>query len=217
MCTIGAAGLIPALASAASPDAGACIVHAPEAASRSGLPVDVVLRVMKAESGGNPRAVSPKGAMGCMQIMPRTWVYLSGRYALGRDAFEPRANMIAGALYLAELAKRFGFPGAFSAYNAGPGRYERYAAGRSSLPAETVAYTARVGRGGAAHSAPDTVAPAPSPAVAPVSRWQEATLFLARRVSFIDRSTARTTDPGNARVSANVLFPLVANVEPSPR
>ncbi|WP_293977397.1 lytic transglycosylase domain-containing protein [Sphingomonas sp.] len=54
-----------------------CAFHAPEAANRSGLPVDVVLRVMMAESGGNPRIVSSKGAMGCMQIMPATWSYLT--------------------------------------------------------------------------------------------------------------------------------------------
>ena len=47
---------------------------------RSGLGVDVIMRVMRAESGGDARAVSPKGAIGCMQIMPPTWADLTARY-----------------------------------------------------------------------------------------------------------------------------------------
>src|SRR3546814_4117707 len=80
---------------------------------------------MHAESLGRPRAMSHKGAMGCMQIMPATWADLTRRHTLGGDPFDPRMNMIGGALYLAELARQFGFPGAYSAYNAGPGRYQR--------------------------------------------------------------------------------------------
>lgn len=136
---------------------------------RSGIGVDVILRVMRAESGGNPGIVSPKGAIGCMQIMPATWAYLSPRYSLGSDPYDARMNMIGGALYLAELAHRFGWPGAYAAYNAGPARYIRYAANGLPLPAETVAYAARLG--GAA---------APAIAAIPRARWQEARLFLDR-------------------------------------
>lgn len=203
--TTGTSALLPAPASAVLRDANACALHAPEAANRSGLPVDIVLRVMMAESGGNRRAVSPKGAIGCMQIMPGTWAYLSGRYSLGTNALDPRRNMIGGAMYLAELAARYGFPGAYSAYNAGPGRYERYAAGRAALPAETVAYTARIGRGGAA--------PTTSAAPAPAQRWQEATLFLATRASSVESSVAPTDGLRATRVPVNVLFPLPANGE----
>ena len=146
-----------------------CRAHAPGAAMRSGLTVDVILRVMRAESGGNPGIVSPKGAIGCMQIMPATWAYLSPRYSLGSDPYDARMNMIGGALYLAELARRFGWPGAYAAYNAGPARYIRYAANGVPLPAETVAYAARLG--GAA---------APTIAAIPLARWQEARLFLDR-------------------------------------
>ena len=56
-------------------DRNPCQANLPEAAARSGLSAEIVLRVMAAESGGNPRAVSAKGAMGCMQIMPATWIY----------------------------------------------------------------------------------------------------------------------------------------------
>lgn len=146
-----------------------CAVYVPEAARRSGLTEDVVARVMLAESGGNARIVSVKGAIGCMQIMPATWAYLTARYTLGADPIDARMNMIGGAMYLAELAARYGWPGALSAYNAGPGRYQRYVQGGVPLPAETIAYTARLGRN----------AEGP-PAAASAQRWQEARLFMTR-------------------------------------
>src|SRR3546814_4605684 len=65
-------GPLLASVSASAQDADACSRHAPEAARRSGLSVDVILRVMHAESLGRPRAMSHKCAMGCMQIMPAT-------------------------------------------------------------------------------------------------------------------------------------------------
>ena len=68
----------------------ACLANAPEASARSGLGVDVVVRVMRAESGGDASAVSAKGAIGCMQIMPATWTGLSARHGLGGDPFDPR-------------------------------------------------------------------------------------------------------------------------------
>lgn len=161
---------VPSIAQPASRSiANGCAANAAEAASRSGLSVDIVMRVMMAESGGNPRIISSKGAMGCMQIMPATWGYLSARYNLGADPFDARRNMIGGAMYLAELAARYGMAGALAAYNAGPGRYERYAAGTATLPAETVAYTARIGGAASLRAAQPVQA-----------RWQEASLFLAR-------------------------------------
>ena len=80
--------------------------------------------------------------------------------------------MIGGALYLAELARQFGFPGAYAAYNAGPARYARHVRGAASLPAETVAYMASL-----SGSAPPLRADAQRGA-APAPRWQEAQLFL---------------------------------------
>ena len=55
---------------------------------------------MLAESGGDPHAVSPKGAMGLMQIMPGTWAELRGRLGLGTDPFDPRDNIFAGTAFL---------------------------------------------------------------------------------------------------------------------
>lgn len=203
-------------ASQAAPPAASCHAHATEAAMRSGIAVDVILRVMRAESGGSPGIVSIKGAIGCMQIMPTTWAYLSRRYGLGGDPYDARMNMIGGALYLAELARRFGWPGAYAAYNAGPARYIRYASNGVPLPAETVAYAARLG--GAA---------APAIAAIPLARWQEARLFLDRsagdRGAIDNHALKLVTAPGEAVVApASVdapptrgmvatLFPLSSN------
>jgi soluble lytic murein transglycosylase-like protein len=195
-----------ARAGAAARDAGACAAHAPEAARRSGLPLGTVFGVMAAESAGNPRAVSPKGAMGCMQIMPATWTYLTNRYALGPDPFDARMNMIGGALYLAELAARYGFPGAYSAYNAGPGRYQRYVAGRAALPAETIAYAARIAGG-----------TAPRVATAPPPRWQEASLFLIRPTAPAKRSAAPDSKASDVGSLFGGLFPLAADDDPTAR
>ncbi len=113
-----------------------------EAAQRSGIPASWIRAVMQAESGGDVRAVSPKGAMGLMQIMPETWATLRLRYGLGADPFDPHDNIIAGAAYLRELHDRYGSPGFLAAYNAGPARYEDHLATGQPLPAETRAYVA---------------------------------------------------------------------------
>lgn len=199
MIALFAAGCPVAARPAFPAPADSCAFHASEAANRSGLAVDVVLRVMMAESGGNPRIVSPKGAMGCMQIMPKTWSYLTGRYRLGSDPFDARMNMIGGAMYLAELAARYGLPGAFSAYNAGPGRYQRYVLNGAALPAETIAYTARLGGNAEGR-----------PGVALEPRWQEARLFMTRPLleDAIEPS-ARMASRGAAQMGrTNALFPL---------
>lgn len=116
-----------------------------EASRRFGIPADWIRRVMRAESGGRTARdgrpiVSRAGAMGLMQIMPTTWTALRAQLRLGGDPQEPRDNILAGAFYLRQLHDRFGYPGLFAAYNAGPGRYARVLAGRSRLPAETSSY-----------------------------------------------------------------------------
>jgi hypothetical protein len=113
-----------------------------EASRRFAIPVHWIRAVMQVESGGDDRAISPKGALGPMQIMPRTWVELSVRYGLGIDPFDPRDNIMAGAAYLREMHERFGTQGFLAAYNAGPDRYEQHLAGGRPLPAETQAYVA---------------------------------------------------------------------------
>lgn len=119
-----------------------------EASSRFGVPASWIERVMRAESRGRTRLSgrpirSPKGAIGLMQLMPGTWVEMRDRLALGSDPDNPRDNILAGTFYLRLLYDRFGYPGLFAAYNAGPRRYEKHLAGRP-LPRETVAYLAEI-------------------------------------------------------------------------
>ncbi|MAW88266.1 MAG: lytic transglycosylase [Phyllobacteriaceae bacterium] len=113
-----------------------------EASQRFGLPERLLRAVMTAESDGIARAISPKGTMGLMQIMPDTWIELIARYQLGNDPFNPRDNILAGAAYLRELYDQYGSPGFLAAYNAGPGRYDEYLVDGRPLPPETRDYVA---------------------------------------------------------------------------
>lgn len=127
----------PAMAASESDPYAAPMVEATE---RFGIPIPWVQAIIRAESGGDRHALSPKGAMGLMQIMPKTWAELSARYGLGRDPFDPHDNILAGVAYLREMHHRYGSPGFLAAYHAGPGRYEDYRDRHRPLPPETQAY-----------------------------------------------------------------------------
>jgi len=108
-----------------------------EAAAR-GLDPRLVKAVIQAESGWNHRAVSRKGAMGLMQLMPATAVALAVD-----DPWDEVENVRGGTVYLAELVERFGdLTLALAAYNAGPTAVERY--GGVPPYAETRSYVRRV-------------------------------------------------------------------------
>jgi len=118
-----------------------------EASARFGVPVAWIERVMRAESGGmtmlDGRPITSRaGAMGLMQLMPATWAAIRATYGLGRNPHDPRDNILAGTAYLRAMYDRFGYPGLFGAYNAGPGRYAAYLATGRPLPGETRAYLA---------------------------------------------------------------------------
>ncbi|MGQ0682912.1 lytic transglycosylase domain-containing protein [Bradyrhizobium sp.] len=113
-----------------------------EASRRFGIPERWIRAVMRVESSGHAQAVSPKGAIGLMQIMPDTWAGMRLRYRLGRNPRDPRDNILAGTAFLRELYDRYGAAGFLAAYNAGPGRYAEYLATGRPLPAETRAYVA---------------------------------------------------------------------------
>lgn len=130
-----------------------------EASLRFGVPTAWIERVMQAESRGRTtldgRPIrSRAGAMGLMQLMPATWAAMRRALGLGADPDDPRDNILAGTFYLRMMYDRFGYPGLFAAYNAGPGRYAAHLAGDRTLPAETIAYLQSVG--GAVSIAPAT-------------------------------------------------------------
>lgn len=155
-----------------------------EASDRFGVPVAWIERVMQAESRGrtmlNGQPIrSPAGAIGLMQLMPATWADMRARLGLGIDPDDPRDNILAGTLYLRLMYDRFGYPGLFAAYNAGPRRYADYVAGRSRLPSETVDYLSSV-----AHLVPDL-------ATSPERSSPPKAIFAIRR----DVSPAVTVEP----------------------
>jgi soluble lytic murein transglycosylase-like protein len=109
-----------------------------EAAGKTGLPAELISAVMATESGYRPDAVSPTGALGLMQLMPRT------ARALGvDDPSDPRQNVLGGAAYLRQQLDHFGsIEQALAAYNAGPRAVEQY----GGVPpfSETQEYVRRV-------------------------------------------------------------------------
>lgn len=165
-----------------------------EASARTGVPVAWIERVMRAESGGRTTLdgrpiVSRAGAMGLMQLMPGTWADMRARLGLGNDPHAPRDNIMAGTYYLRLMYERFGYPGLFGAYNAGPARYSAYLAGRSGLPGETRAYMASV-TGQRAPSAAPSLAATPPAALFAVRQQPDAeaeTREVAPSVFFIRR------------------------------
>jgi hypothetical protein len=115
-----------------------------EAAQRFGVPEAWIAAVMRAESAFNPRATSPKGAMGLMQLMPDTWAAMRARLGLGVDPYDPHDNILAGAQYLRDLYDQFGAGGFLAAYNAGPGRYLDFLTRGRPLPTETRRYVSAI-------------------------------------------------------------------------
>jgi hypothetical protein len=95
---------------------------ADRAAQKYGLPSSLLRSVMKAESGFDPQTVSPKGAIGLMQLMPST------ARDLGADPRDPAQNVDAGARYLRALLERYDgrLRRALAAYNAGPAAVDRF-------------------------------------------------------------------------------------------
>jgi soluble lytic murein transglycosylase-like protein len=111
-----------------------------EAADRYGLPRQLVHSLVKTESAYQPKAISPKGAIGLMQLMPGT------AKLLGVDPHDPVQNVDAGARHLRDLLLKYdgGLYRALAAYNAGAGAVEKY---RGVPPyRETVLYIQKIVR-----------------------------------------------------------------------
>jgi hypothetical protein len=156
-----------------------------EAASRFSVPASWIRAVIQIESKGNPKAVSPKGAVGLMQLMPSTYAELRIRCGLGADPADPHDNIVAGTAYLRDMRERFGTEGFIAAYNAGPQRYEDHLATGQPLPEETLTYVAKL----APLLSGGLVADDRSVTIDHVS-WQQAPLFVERRagVSGVSRT-----------------------------
>jgi hypothetical protein len=180
--------------------------HVADAARRFDIPETWIWAVMRVESAGNSRAVSRAGAMGLMQIMPGTWAQLRARHGLGTDPFDVRDNIMAGAAYLREMYDRYGNPSAMlAAYNAGPGRYDDYLSRWRSLPAETVAYLARLGSVTGTASVSDIAVFAPPDRFA----WRRSALF----VRMPDADTERS-ERGIGAADSSIAQPTDGNLSP---
>jgi len=116
-----------------------------EAAARFGMPQSWIEAVMRRESGGRTNLdgmpiTSPVGAMGLMQLMPKTYAEMRERLNLGADPYDPHDNILAGVGYLRAMYNRYGYPYLFAAYNAGPLRLDDYLLNGIPLPNETKVY-----------------------------------------------------------------------------
>lgn len=109
------------------------------ASERTSIDRDFIASVIRAESGFNPRARSPKGAQGLMQLMPQTAAQLGVH-----DAYNAEANINGGSEYLRQLLQQYRGDAqkALAAYNAGPHRVQQY--GGVPPYRETRAYVSRV-------------------------------------------------------------------------
>ena len=98
------------------------------ASTEFGVPAYFIYAVIKTESGFRRNAVSPKGAVGLMQILPSTYEEIKQELAIeGNDLTEPRDNIRAGTYYLAKLYRKFGnWDIALAAYNAGIGAVSKW-------------------------------------------------------------------------------------------
>ncbi|MFG1224629.1 lytic transglycosylase domain-containing protein [Xanthobacter wiegelii] len=182
-----------------------------EAAERFDIPAPWIRSVLRAESDGDARSTSPRGAMGLMQIMPETWAELRIHYGLGDDPFDPHDNIMAGAAYLRELFDRYGNPDFLAAYNAGPGRYEASRKGRP-LPPEARAYVDKlapdIARGEAQPSSPKS----PSPPAVETPSWAQSPIFAVQpiRTSAADPAPHDRAQPVPAVRDVSAIVPQSA-------
>jgi hypothetical protein len=183
--------------------------HIAEASQRFGIPEHWIRAVLRAESAGDVRAISSAGAVGLMQVMPDTWADLRVRHGLGRDPYDPRDNIMAGAAYLREMWDRYGNVAAMlAAYNAGPGRYDEYRATGRALPAETRAYVAALAPvlGGAVAAEP-SISPPPLP-----PDWRDAPLFVTRSTD-MRTAAAPSSEAHSGDIRASVMARDAADME----
>ncbi len=174
-----------------------------EASRRFGVSEAWIRAVMQAESRGrstlNGRPITSRaGAMGLMQVMPDTYEEMRRTHGLGPDPHDPRANILAGTAYLRAMYDRYGYPGLFAAYNAGPERYDEYLRDGRPLPPETRAYLATIAQ---------TDPSPPSPSAVPSGT----------RLFFTLRTTADASSNANKASASTDLFVPLTTVPDSQR
>ncbi|WP_245453338.1 lytic transglycosylase domain-containing protein [Aquibium carbonis] len=186
----------------------ACIAGA---ARRFAIPERWIRAVMAVESLSDPTALSSKGAIGLMQVMPATWDELRTKHGLGADPWHPCDNIIAGTAYLREMHDRYdSIDAMLAAYNAGPGRYDEHLAAGRALPAETVDYVAKI--------APMIDGKAPIKRFARSSlspSWPRAPLFVARSTDRDHGDTDDSLPPSGRPSDAPTIVDLSALAPPS--
>lgn len=173
-----------------------------EAAARFGVPAQWIRDVMAVESGGRTEfegrpITSPKGAMGLMQVMPETYAEMRRAHDLGADPYAPRDNIFAGAAYLKAMHDRYGWPGLFAAYNAGPARYDDYLRTGRALPTETISYLTALDTG--APAADFSIKTSPQ---ATNSRAPSAAEFASGRSIFFVRNGVRIAPDSSPRAAS---------------
>ncbi len=211
--------VMPAAATNASPSVHPYAAHVTEAAQRFGIPETWIWAVMRVESNGDPAAISHAGAMGLMQIMPGTWTMLTARYGLGGNPWDVRANIHGGAAYLREMVDRYGdLPAALAAYNAGPGRVDDWRQRGRPLPAETIAYVAKIAPilGTSGIASPVALPTVPRAPTAP--SWRDAVLFVARGDGASDGSETAADPPPVAQPGGMTSTPVLppSTIPPHP-
>jgi Transglycosylase SLT domain/SPOR domain len=128
----------PSLPSEATDETLCAIIES--AATTNDLPISFLTRLIWRESSLRPESVSPAGAEGVAQFMPRT----AAERGL-TDPFDPEKAIPAAARFLSDLAARFGNLGlAAAAYNGGPNLVSRFLAGRADMPYETRGYVVAI-------------------------------------------------------------------------
>ncbi len=179
-----------------------------EAARRFAVPPSWVRGVMQIESGGrtmlNGRPItSTAGAMGLMQVMPETFTEMAQRYGLGRDPYDPRANILAGTAFLREMYDRYGAAHFLAAYNAGPGRVDEHLRYGRPLPFETRRYVEAL--------APQLLAGEDASATGAAPWVQDLTSMSAMR-----RVASPAYRPGSAALQSPGRAPLFVAVNDQP-
>jgi soluble lytic murein transglycosylase-like protein len=139
-----------------------------QAATRHNLSPEFIRSVIKTESGFRTNAVSPKGAQGLMQLMPRTAASLDVK-----DSLAPDQNVEGGVRYLRQLLEQYDYDPvkALAAYNAGSGNVDRY----HGVPPfrETRAYVSRIARDFDRRTSSQATHPAPSKSMTPAKPRQQ--------------------------------------------